>query len=282
MVASILNGLSLGALLFVLASGFTLALGLTRVVNIAHGAFYVLGVHLAMTVVDQTGSYLLGFAVAALTVMALAAVVQRAFLRRFYLSPLPQVLFTMGLTLVLVEIARHIWGSRPRTMAAPELLAGSVEVLGTTFPRYRLFLIVAALVLALLLWLFMERSRTGILVRASIDDEEMARTVGIDVERLFTRVFALVGLLAGMGGVLGAPFLGFYGNAHFEMLTYTLVVVVFGGVGSLGGALLGSMIVGLIDSVGTVWFPELAYFLLFGPMVIMLAIRPTGLFGREF
>jgi branched-chain amino acid transport system permease protein len=281
MAGQVLNGIAYGALLFVLASGFTLALGLMKVVNIAHGAFYMLGVYVSIAIADMTGSFLLAMLGGGAVVMVLAAVLNEAFLKRFTMQPLRQVLFTFGVTLVVAEGIRHIWGGYPKLMANPPYLNGTVGVGAFTMPAYRGFVVLVAIALALGLWAMMTRTRLGAVVRACIDDQEIAATVGVDVNRVFTLMFGLVGLLAGLGGAIGAPFIGGYQGVQFDILTLTLVVVVIGGLGSVLGAFLGSLLIGIVDSVGIAVAPELSYFLLFGPMILVLTLRPTGLLGRE-
>lgn len=281
MFGDVLSGIAFGSILFILASGFSLALGVIKIVNIAHGAFYMLGFYVALSTIRETDSFIIAVVTGSLAVMLLAGLLQATFLRRFHGDPLPQVLFTFGLTLVIAEASRHIWGGYPEVLQPPGLFAGSVDLGSTTFPKYRLFLIGVAVVLAIALWFLIERSRFGAVVRAAVDDEEMARSMGINIQRVFIATFALAGLLAGLGGVLGGPVLGAYQGVQFEVLTLTLVVVVLGGVGSIGGAFAGSMVVGIIDTVGKTHFPEASYFVLFAPMVLMLSLRPTGLFGKE-
>lgn len=281
MAGDIVNGIAYGSVLFVLASGFSLALGIIRIVNIAHGGFYMLAVYLALTVSQRVNNFLAATVVSAVALMLIAALLQRFLLRRFGLEPLPQVLSTFGVTLVLVEVSRHVWGGYPQVLPTPSALAGTVSLGSLVIPMYRLFLILVAVLLALVIWLVLERSPVGALVRAAVDDEEMARTIGIDVERLYVALFGLAGLLAGLGGALGGPILGVYQGVEFEVLTLVLVVVVIGGMGSLSGAFLGSMFVGVVDSIGRVRFPEFSYFILFVPMILVLAVRPTGLLGKR-
>jgi branched-chain amino acid transport system permease protein len=228
-----------------------------------------------------TGNFLVAAIASALAVMLLAAFLQRFLLRRFGLEPLPQVLSTFGLTLVIVEVSRQIWGGYPQVVPTPSALSGAVTLGSVIMPRYRLFLIAVAVVLALVLWLTVERTRIGALVRAAVDDDEIARSIGINIEWLYVVLFGVAGFLTGLGGALGGPVLGTYQGVEFEVLTLTLVVVVLGGMGSLPGAFLGSMFVGIIDSVGKVAFPELSYFVLFIPMILLLTVRPTGLMGKR-
>lgn len=281
MIGDILNGVAFGSILFVLASGFSLALGVIRIVNIAHGAFYALAVYLALTVSQTVGNFVVAALASSVAVMLLAAFLQRFLLRRFGLEPLPQVLSTFGVTLVIVEVSRQIWGGYPQVLPTPSWLTGAVTLGAVIMPKYRLFLIGVAVVLALALWVAIERTRIGALVRAAVDDDEIARSIGINIERLYVVLFGVAGFLTGLGGALGGPILGTYQGVEFEVLTLTLVVVVLGGMGSLPGAFVGSMFVGIIDSVGKVAFPELSYFVLFVPMILILIVRPTGLLGKR-
>jgi branched-chain amino acid transport system permease protein len=280
-IEDLLNGIAFGSILFVLASGFSLALGVVRIINIAHGAFYMFAVYLATSVGRMAGGFLTATLVSAVAIMLLAAFVQFVLLKRFAQDPLPQVLSTFGVTLVIVEVTRLIWGGYPQVLNTPSLLAGPVALGSVVLPKYRLFLIGVAVLLALVLWFVVQRTRLGSLVRASVDDEEMARSIGISIQAVYVTLFGLAGLLAGLGGALGGPVLGAYQGVEFEILTLTLVVVVVGGIGSIPGAFLGSMVVGIIDTVGKGSFPELSYFVLFIPMILILAIRPTGLLGKR-
>ncbi|MGH7860643.1 MAG: branched-chain amino acid ABC transporter permease, partial [Candidatus Dormibacteraceae bacterium] len=186
-----------------------------------------------------------------------------------------------GVTLIIAEGVRHIWGGYPMLMAVPDHLQGRLVLGSLSLSRYRAFVIVVALLLMLLLWLMMGRTRIGATVRACIDDREIAGIMGINVDRVFTLMFGFAGLLAGIAGAVGAPFIGAYQGVQFDILTLTLVVVVVGGLGSIFGAFLGSLLIGIINAVGVGLAPELSYFLLFGPMIIILAARPRGLLGRE-
>ncbi len=277
----ILDGLTLGGLLFVLAAGFTLALGVMKIVNIAHGAFYLLASYVAWDIFDRTGNFVLAVAGAAAVAALTGLVVQQTVLRKLYLQPLPQILVTMGVALIVAEFGVIGWGGYPRVMGQPSYLSGATSVFGIViYPTYRLFIMAAAVVVGLCLWVLLERTRLGGLVRACVDDEEMARGMGVNVSRLYAGVFAFSSLLAGLAGGLGAPFLGAYQGAEFDVLLYALVVVVLGGLGSVAGAAVASVVVGILDSVGKSLFPDLSYFTLFAPMILILLVRPTGLWGR--
>ncbi len=276
----LLSGISFGALLFILSSGFTLALGMMKIVNVAHGAFYLIAAYLAWTMWEVTGSFILAIAVGSLSAAILAIVTQVWLLRKLHLQPLPQMLLTMGVLLIIVDVALVIWGGYPRVMGQPAWLSGATQLGPIFFPTYRLFMIAVAAGVAFSLWGLLEKTRVGALVRACVDNEEMARGMGVNVTRLFIFVFGFTGLLAGLGGAIGAPFLGAYQGAEFEVLLLALVVVILGGLGSLRGALIASLFIGVLDSVGKSLFPELAHFTLFAPMIIVLAVRPTGLMGK--
>jgi branched-chain amino acid transport system permease protein len=251
-----------------------------RIVNIAHGSFYMLGVYVASTIVVRTQSLALGM-LAAIVVVALVGLgVERLFLRRFAAQPLAQMMLTMGLALVLRDAAFVIWGGDPFTLAYPAVLDRSIEVGEIVFPLYRLCVIAAAAVVGVVLWTLNERTLVGARLRAAVDDPEMAAGTGINVAKLSGLVFAAGAGLAAFGGVLGGPILGGYPGMDFDLLPLAFVVVIVGGMGSLNGAIVGSVVVGLVDNFGKALVPELSYFTLFAPMVIVLALKPTGLFGR--
>jgi branched-chain amino acid transport system permease protein len=252
-----------------------------RIVNIAHGSFYMLGVYIAYTVIARTHSLALGTIAAVLLVAAVGLLMERLFLRRFASRPLPQMMMTMGFALVYRDAAFMIWGGDPFTLPYPASLAGSVEAFGIVFPTYRLFVMVVAAAAGLLLWALNEHTLIGAKLRATVDDPEMAAATGINVARLSGGVFAAGAGLAAFGGVMGGPILGGYAGMDLDLLPLAFVVVIVGGMGSLKGALVGSIAVGLIDNFGKALVPELSYFTLFAPMVIVLAIKPTGLYGRS-
>lgn len=279
-IVQALNGLSFGALLFLLASGLSLIFGLMRIVNIAHGSYYLLGAYIALSVVRATRSFTLAIIAAIIGVAAVGVVMQRVFLARFYRQEQPQVLLTMGFSFAFADLALWLWGGDPQRLATPALLARSIAIGPVLFPAYRFVVILVGAAVALLLWLVQEKTRIGAVVRASVDDQEMARGLGINVGPLLTGMFAFGAALAGFGGVMGAPFLGAYPGADNDVLPLAFAVVIIGGLGSLKGSLVGSILVGILDNFGKALFPELSYFTLFVPMAIILAIRPTGLFGR--
>jgi branched-chain amino acid transport system permease protein len=280
LITQSLNGLFSAALLFLIASGLTLAFGVMKIVNIAHGSFYMLGVYVAHTVVLRTGSLLAGALVALVVVAAVGFVMQRVFLRRFPSDPLAQMMMTMGFALLFRDLALMIWGGDPFTLPYPGWLRGSMDTADVVFPYYRLFVIAVAVLVGAGLWVINEKTLIGARLRATVDDPEMASAIGINVMRLSGVVFAVGAGLAAFGGVMGGPILGGYAGIDFDLLPLAFVVVIVGGMGSLKGAVVGSIVVGMIDNFGKALAPELSYFTLFAPMILVLALKPTGLYGR--
>jgi branched-chain amino acid transport system permease protein len=279
-IINTLNGLSLAMILFLLAAGLTLIFGLMRIINMAHGSFYLLGGYIAISAIRLTGDFGTGALIAVVLVAVTGVIVQRLFLARLYKQEMPQALLTLGLLFIVADFAFFTWGGDPLLVPEPRLLRGGVHFFGVVYPLYRLFLIGWGLATALLLWAFLERTKIGAIVRAGMDDEEMVRGLGINMPLVFTAIFALGTALAAIGGVLGGPLLGMFPGADFEVALLAFVVVTVGGLGSIRGAFLGSLLVGLVDNFGNVWFPQLSLFTIFVPMVIVLALRPTGLMGR--
>ena len=274
------NGISYGALLFLLASGLSLIFGVMRIVNLAHGSYFMLGGYVGLSVVWRTGSFAAALVAGALAIALIGVGMERLFLRRLPGQTLGQVLMTVGFALMFQDLALLIWGGDPYTIPVPATLQGIVTAGALRFPTYRIFIIVVASLVGAVLWIVLDRTRMGAMIRAAVDDREMAQGVGIHVPVVSLGVFALGAALAALGGVIGGGFLGVYPGADFEVLPYAFVVVIVGGLGSLPGAMVGSLLVGLLDNFGKALFPELSYFTLFAPMALILALRPTGLFGR--
>jgi len=281
LITQTLNGLFSAALLFLIAGGLTLVFGVMRIVNIAHGSFYMLGVYVAFSVVARTDSLLAGALAAMLIVGGIGFAMQRLFLRRFASQPLPEMMMTMGFALLFRDGAFLIWGGDPFTLAYPSMLRGSLDVQDVVFPIYRLFVILVAAAVGVLLGLLNEKTLIGAKLRAAVDDPEMAAGTGVPVALLSGLVFGVGAALAAFGGVMGGPILGGYPGMDFDLLPLAFVVVIIGGMGSLKGAVVGSIVVGMIDNFGKALVPELSYFTLFAPMVIVLAVKPTGLYGRN-
>jgi branched-chain amino acid transport system permease protein len=279
-VTQILNGISFGMLLFLLAAGLSLIYGLMRILNLAHGSYYLWGAYVGLTVAQRTENFLYALLAGVAVVTVIGVLMERYFLRRFPNQPLSQVLLTFGFLLIFGDLALLIWGGNPQTLPKPEIFSESIGIGTLVFPSYRLFVIVVGFAIGLGLWWLQERTRLGAMIRAGVDDAEMAGGAGVNVSWLFTGVFALGAALAALGGIIGGAFVGVHPGADFEILLLAFVVVIIGGLGSLKGAFVGGLVVGLLDNFGKVFFPELALFTVFAPMAIILAIRPKGLFGR--
>jgi branched-chain amino acid transport system permease protein len=275
------NGISYGALLFLVGSGLSLIFGVMRIVNLSHGSYFLLGGYVALSVIWTTASWLLAIPIAAVTVSILGLLMERIFLRPLGFDPLRQVLLTVGFAFLFQQAALDIWTGNPFDIDPPEALTQSIVVDGLHLPLYRIFMIGVALAIGLGLWLVIEKTRLGATIRATVDDAQMARGVGIDTSYVSMLIFALGAFLAALGGVIGGAFLGVYPGLDFEMLPIAFAVVIIGGMGSLGGAAVGALLVGLADNFGKALFPEVSYFTLYAPMALILAVKPTGLFGRE-
>jgi branched-chain amino acid transport system permease protein len=274
------NSLTFGGLLFLLSSGFSLIFGLMRIPNLTHGSFFMLGAYLATSLIALGFGFWPAAVVAGLLVAAFGALVERLILRRLAGAELAQVLVTLGLSFMIADVCLMVWTGDPIRVDTPPGLRGATSVAGLGFPTYRLAVSLVAVVFAAGLWALLDRTRLGAMIRAGVDDPAMARVVGIRVSRLFTIVFGLGAWLAGFAGVIGGPILSVYPGLDQEMLPLALVVVILGGSGSLLGSLVGSFVVGFLYNFGQAMFPELAYVVLFLPMLLVLVIRPQGLFGR--
>jgi len=276
-----LNSLALGGLLFMLSSGFALIFGLMRIANLTHGALFMIGAYIAATVIRAGYGMMLAALAAMVVVAVLGGLIERLLLRRLGGNAQGQVLATLALSFIAADVCLVIWGGDPIPVEAPLILRAPVRMLGLAFPTYRLVVLAIAIVAGLLLYLLIERTRLGAMIRAGVDDMPMARAAGIPASRLFTTVFCIGAALAGLGGTLGGPIFNAYPGLYAEMLPLALIVVILGGIGSLFGTFLASFIVGFIYTFGNFLVPDLAYVILFLPMVVVLAFRPQGLFGRN-
>ena len=279
--AQALNGLAYGVLLFLLSVGLTLIFGMLDVVNLAHGSFYMLGAYAGLTLIAVTGSFWVALLAAPLLVGAVGALLERVCLRPLYRrSPLDQVLLTFGLIYLFEDLVKWIWGGRIRSIPPPDLFAGSVTVLGAIIPSYRLFVIAFGLAVAVCLWLLIERTRLGAIIRAGVFDAEMTAGLGIDIQRVFTAVFAFGAALGGLSGVIAGPIQSAYPAMGASILIPALIVVVVGGLGSLKGSLAGSLVIGQAETFGKAWLPDSAMLIIYVVMAAVMLVRPQGLFGR--
>jgi branched-chain amino acid transport system permease protein len=274
------NSISYGGLLFLLSAGFSLIFGLMRIPNLMHGSFFLLGAYFGVTFLAQGMNFWLAALLSAAAMAVIGAIIERFLLRRLAGQELAQVLLTLGLSFVVADACLMIWTGDPWQPEAPRMFQGALQVAGLFFPIFRLVIVVVAVVIAIALWLLVDWTRLGAMIRAGVDDAPIARVVGIKVSQLFTLIFALGAGLAAFAGVIGSPVLSVYPGLDGEMLPVALIVVILGGTGSLLGALVGSFIIGFLYNFGQAWFPDLAYVILFLPMVIVLVVRPQGLFGK--
>lgn len=275
-----LNGLSFGALLFLLASGLTLVFGLMRIINLAHGAFYMVGGYLGVVVAGLTGNLLLGILAGVAVVAVTAFVVEFVLLRFVRGQELPEVLLTVGVSFVVADLCLAIFGGDPYTLPASATIQGSLTIGGLTYPTYRIFVIGVAIAIGIALAIVQNRTRIGAIVRAGVDDREIIAAMGVNIRWVFTGMFVVGAALAAIGGTIGAGVISVRPGIQDDVLLYALVVVIIGGLGSVPGAAVGSVVIGLIDAFAKAWIPDLAYFTIFAPMALVLVLRPTGLFGR--
>jgi len=275
------NSVSLGGLLFLLSAGFSLIFGLMRIPNLTHGSLFMLGAYVGVSGLRVGLDFWSSALLAGLAMAVLGGFIERFLLRRLQGQELPQVLLTLGLSFMIADLCLMEWTGDPISVSTPPALRGIVPVLGFVFPIYRLAIVLVAVVVAAALWLMLDWTRLGAMIRAGVDDAPIARVMGIPVSRLFTTVFCLGAGLAGFAGMLGAPILSVYPGLDADMLPLALIVVILGGTGSLLGALVGSFIIGALYNFGPALFPELAYVVLFLPMLLVLVLRPQGLFGRQ-
>jgi branched-chain amino acid transport system permease protein len=274
------NSISYGGLLFLLSAGFSLIFGLMRIPNLMHGSFFMLGAYFGVTFLSRGMNFWLAALLSAVAMAAIGALIERFLLRRLAGQELAQVLLTLGLSFVVADLCLMVWTGDPYQPMTPSGLTGAVQMSGLFFPIFRLVVVLVAVAIAVALWLLVDWTRLGAMIRAGVDDAPIARVVGIKVSQLFTLIFALGAGLAAFGGVMGAPILSVYPGLDGEMLPVALIVVILGGTGSLLGALVGSFVIGFLYNFGQAWFPDLAYVILFLPMVLVLVVRPQGLFGK--
>jgi branched-chain amino acid transport system permease protein len=279
-ITLILNGLTQAALFFLLGSGLTLAFGLMRIINLSHGAFYLLGGYIGYTVMRLTGNWGLALLAGALSITILGFLFERTLLARVRGQDLPETLLTVALSMVIADFCLAIWGGHALALNVPKTLNPSITVFGITYPGFRYLLMLASVVVAVGLWLLLYKTKLGAAVRAGVDDRETASALGVNIDVMYTIVFLISAFLVGAAGVLGGTYLQLSPGSDTTILTYALVVIILGGQGSLLGAVVGALILGQIASFGSAYAAEYWMFLVFAPLAIVLAIRPQGLFGR--
>jgi branched-chain amino acid transport system permease protein len=278
----VLNGLSFGALLFLVASGFTLVFGLMRISNLAHGGFYLIGAYVAVSTVAATGNFWLGVIAGALAGAGVGLLVERGLLRRVRNQEMPEVLVTVGVSFIIADLVLAIFGGDPKSVGAGGAGAptGALIIGDFGYPYYRLFIIGVTVLIGVTLFVLQRRTRVGAIVRAGVDNREMAAAVGINIDAVFTGVFVFGAVLAGVAGAIGSGLLSLSPSSGTEILLFAMVVVIIGGLGSIAGAAVGAVLIGIIDAFAKVWLPEFSYFTIFAPMALVLVFRPYGLLGR--
>ncbi len=289
---AVFSGITLGALYFLVAAGFTLIFGLMRNVNLAHGSLYLLGGYLGYEVAEATGYWLVAFPVVFVIIAALGLLLQHQVFRRMEGQDLRQTMVTIGLSIVLADIMLWIWGGQSYTIFLPDWLSGpmtlpiisgtdrSGETVFLRYPMVRIAILIAAIVIGVAMWLVLNRSRLGMLIRAGVDDRDMLTASGIRIQYVFLAVFGFGAGMAGMAGIVGGSFQSLSPGEDTRFLLASLVVVIVGGMGSIPGAALGALIIGLAEQIGLVYAPTYSVVFTFLIMAVVLAFRPQGLLGR--
>jgi branched-chain amino acid transport system permease protein len=281
-VINMLNGISYGMVLFLIASGMSIILGAMGVANMAHGVIYMFGAYVGWTVaVKWNASFLLAILAGGFSAGLVGLVIERGLLRHLYKQLNEQVLLTFGFVYILGNLCLWIWGGLPKMPFTAKFLAGSFEIMGRVYPKARVSVILISLILAIVLWWLQDRTRMGAIVRAGMDDKETAMGLGINLQRAFAIIFFIGSFIAGVAGVIGAQLLGVHTELGLDVLLLALIVVIVGGVGSIQGALLGGVLIGVIDAFGRAVVPQLAMFTMYFAMIVVLIIRPQGLLGRK-
>jgi len=281
-ILTILNGLTLGALYFLVASGFTLVFGLMRNVNLAHGSLYLLGAYIGFSTAQFLGSWIWGVVAGFLSMAILGLFFQVFIFRRIEGQDLRQTLVSIGISIILADLMLAIWGGETYQFDIPNVLYGVTKLpLVRVYTTYRLFILGVAVIVGLGLWFFLSRTLVGMKIRAGVDDKEILSATGVNVHRVFAIVFAIGAGLAGLAGVVGGSALSIAPGEDVRYLLASLVVVIVGGMGSVGGAALGALLIGLAEQFGLAYSPTYGVVYTFVIMVVTLAFRPQGLFGRR-
>ena len=275
-----LNGITYAGLLFMVASGFTLIFGLMRVVNMTHGIFYLLAAYLGLSAFRMYGNWWLAMLVSAVGVGVAAMLIQVFLLQRVQGDELRETLLTLGLASMIGDFLLAYYGGLPQLLSAPSYIARPLDLSFTVYPGIRIFVLCVAILQGVLLGVTLRYTQLGRIIRAGVDDRQMVASLGINIDRVFTCVFLFAGLMTGVSGLIGGSYIVFAPGEDMFILTYAMVVVIIGGRGSLVGTALGAMMVGLIDSYSKALAPQFTMFLLFGTLMLVLAFRPYGLFGK--
>lgn len=277
-----LHGLAYAGLLFLVSAGLTLVFGMMNVLNFAHAAMYMLGAYFSYTLLQMTGQFWLSLMVCPLLLFIIGAIIERTLLRRVHKhGHLHELLLTFGLAYIITELVKWAWGNYPLAVNISGYLGETIEIFGFIYPVYRIFIFLCAVFVGVVMALILYKTRLGIILRASVNDGEMVNALGINVPLVFTGVFAFGAALSGFAGVIAGPLLSTYPGMANEILIDAFVVIVVGGFGSLGGAVIASLIIGELQSFGVLLFPKLSLALVYLLMAAILIIKPSGLFGEE-
>ncbi len=275
-----LIGISFGFILFLLGTGLSLTLGLMRIVNLAHGALYMSGAYAGLAAAKYTDNFMIGLVVSAVCAGLIGLFMETAFLKKLYRQEQSQVLLTIGFIYIITNSIQWIWGPQPLGGMTPAAFSGYLTIGTINFPVFRFVIIVFGLIMAILLWLFQDKTRIGAIVRAGMDNREVTTALGINLKVIFTGIFTLASLIAGLCGLMGAPLMGVNLQIGWDTLTLAMIVVIVGGTGSIQGALCGGLMIGLLDSFGKAYFPDFAYFIIYIALILILLFKPSGLLGR--
>ena len=277
---TLLNGLTIGSLLFIMAIGLNLSFGLLRIVNLSHGAFYLLGGYIGLWAYQLTGRWVMALIVGGLALGAVALIQERLLLRRVRGNATSETLVTLAVAMIISDLTIVLWGGNPKLIRIPGLLQGFVTVGTQNFPIYNVFVFCFAVLLALVIWLILKKTRIGMIIRAGVDNYEITATLGINIQLIFSLVFTAAGIMAGIAGFIGGTFLMVAPGEDWRILSFTLLVVIMGGMGSFAGTIVGSLIIGIILSITSAYFPQFSLFLMFAPVAVLLVVKPNGLFGK--
>ena len=281
-VTSLLNGLSFGMILFLIAAGLSIIIGVMGIVNLSHGALYMFGGYFGWMIAQQLGlNFWFAVFIGGLSAGLVGLGIERAFLRHLYKQLNEQVLLTFGFVYIITNICLWVWGGDAKVPFSDPALSGSFNLAGLLYPKTRIIVIAIGTVLAVFLWWLQDKTRIGAIIRAGMDDREMVTGLGINLDRVSMLIFFLAAFIAGSAGVIGAQLWGVYSYQGIQTLLFALIIIIVGGIGSIQGALVGALTIGVIDAFGRALLPELSMFFMFMVMIIILIVRPSGLLGRK-
>ena len=281
LIIQFLNALQFSMTLFLLAVGLTIIFGLMKIVNLAHGSLYMIGAYLGLSITNYTDSFWLALVIAPILTASIGAILYSLLFKHIQnADPMKQVLLTFGLIYIALDSVRLLWGTMSHSISAPNILSNSILLINEPYPSYRLFVIAVGLIVLFILYIILEKTKIGAKVRASVDDPETAQLLQINTDKILFYTFALGCGLAGLAGITVAPILGVEPGMDMEVLVLTLIVVVVGGPGSLKGAIIGSLLIGFVDSFGKVYIPQLAQIIIYAVMALTILFKPDGLYKR--